>query len=144
MIVNNRNKKRLIGGLIGAAGGFAYFGWTVIVTGGGHSNFIWLLMFVFLEFFGLYFVLMGVLSADLDKENIRRIFGILILLNVVLSIVFIFLWANNSLNVLGLNDPGDFSRTDKLWLWICTPVHFLPAIICTLLLIKTRKSNNTE
>ena len=57
--------KRIIAGAIGLLFAVVYGLWTMMLTGGGHGNFIWCLLFLFVEFVGLYFPLMAILAVDL-------------------------------------------------------------------------------
>lgn len=71
--------KRLIGLLIGLIVGAIYVLFAALMTGGGHGNFIWILMF-FPPMLGfLVFPIIGFLAVDL-KARIYRIIFVLVML----------------------------------------------------------------
>lgn len=129
-------RKRIIGGLIGGAFAAVYGYFTVLTTGGGHGNLAWFLMFVFAEFFGLYFVVMGALAMDLRTFFQKVLFGSLLGYGFIVSILMIGMWTG------GYNSgwTDDFS---KLWannrglVVLCGIVHFLPLIIFVFVLLKS-------
>ena len=90
--MTTRTKKNLLAGIAGLIYAFFYGLWTASITGGGHINFIWLMMFVFIEFFGLYFPLMTVLSFNLRLMVPRIIFGSLIFFNLIAITLMIYGW----------------------------------------------------
>lgn len=57
--------KRLIWAAIGFGYAVVYGFWTMLVTGGGHGNFLWLFLFLSAYFFGGIFPAMGFILADL-------------------------------------------------------------------------------
>ncbi len=56
MISGSKSRKRLIAGTVGVAYAVLYGFWTLLLTGGGHVNFIWFFLFFSVEFCGLYFL----------------------------------------------------------------------------------------
>lgn len=105
----------------------------MFVTGGGHGNFIWFMLFLFVDLFGLYFPLMAILAVDLTSYLAKVVFGTLIGFNLVASTILIIGWISES----GANGPSDFARTvqhvgigDVIF---CAGVHFLPTIIFSFL-----------
>jgi len=100
-----------------------------MVTGGGHGNVIWLYLFVIVEFVGLYFPLMAILSVDLRPTAVMIVSGALWIFNVVASIAIIIAW------ILGITGESldDFGKTleamGPLSLAVCVIVHFLPTAI---------------
>lgn len=131
--------KRLVAGAIGLGYACMYGFWTVLSTGGGHVNFIWLGMFVFVEFFGLYFPLMAALAVDLRSMMSKVIFGSLILFNVVASSVMIVGWITEKEVVR--QGQTDFERTIYVngygSFFLELGVHFLPTIVGTAWLIRS-------
>lgn len=132
--------KRVIAGGIGLLFAVIYGFWTMLLTGGGHGNFVWFMMFMTVEYFGLYFPLMSVLAVDLRSKLIKIVFGSLIGFNLIASSIFLLFW------VIGVPigkavDKDDFSKMLKLngieWILICSAAHFLPTIIFLFLLMKS-------
>lgn len=110
----------------------------MLLTGGGHGNFIWFMMFLLIEFFGLYFPLMAVLSIDLRSLLIKIIFGSLIGFNLIASSIMIYGWITE----VGENGkPSDFSKMVQVSgiesIVICAAAHFLPTVIFAFLLIRS-------
>ncbi|MBA3769206.1 MAG: hypothetical protein H0X08_01655 [Blastocatellia bacterium] len=118
-------KKRILAAVVGTAYALVYGFWTMLVTGGGHGNFIWIMMFIIFGAFGLYFPLMAVLSADLRSFNTQVVFGSLLLFNLFGAVLLIALW------ILGITGErlDDFSKTWRaapITLITCAIVHFVP------------------
>ena len=129
--------RRLIAGVGGVLYALVYGFWTVIATGGGHVNFIWLWLFLTVCFFGLYFPLMAVMAVDLRSRLIKLIFGSLIVFYLLASMVMILGWVNEQ----ATDRPSDFARAIRAngteGILLCTALHFLPTIIFTFFLIKS-------
>jgi len=71
--------RRLIGSIIGLVFGAAYGFFATLMTGGGHGNFLWIMMF-FPTIFGLLvFPVIGFIAADL-KPKIYKVFFVLVML----------------------------------------------------------------
>jgi hypothetical protein len=138
--------KRVIAGLIGVAFAICYGFWTMLATGGGHVNFIWLLLFIFVEFFGLYFPIMAILSVNLRPLITKVVFGSLVGFNLFASVLMIVDWIGDR-----SEEVTDFARTLRSngyeTVVICGAIHFLPTIVFAALLIRsiirgTRESEN--
>lgn len=131
--------KKLIAALVGLIYAVVYGFWTMSITGGGHGNFIWLGLFVFIEFFGLYFPLMIVLAFDLRSQLRKIIFGSLIAFNLVASTVMILGWATET-ETAG-ERPSDFAKMIQIngigFVIFCALAHFLPTIIFAFLLTRS-------
>lgn len=132
---DSKTWKRLSAGIAGLLYAGLYGFWTMLATGGGHVNFIWLFLFLFAEFFGLYFPLMAVLAVDLRRRFTQIIFGGLIAFNLIVSSVLIYGWITEP----GSDRPSDFSRTVRAngygGVIVYAAVHFLPTIIFAVFLI---------
>lgn len=76
-------KNRLIGLCIGLVYALVYGLFTMFITGGGHGNFLWLLLFVFSYFFGLFFPISGFLIVDLQPIWAKAVLGMLLVLHIV-------------------------------------------------------------
>ncbi len=129
-------RKRIIGGLIGGAFAAIYGFFTILTTGGGHGNLVWFLMFVIAEFFGLYFVVMGALAADLKTFFQKVLFASLLAYGFLVSILMIGMWIGG-----GNSDwTNDFSKvwTSNYGLVLFTGVvHFFPLMIFTFILVRS-------
>lgn len=131
-------KKRPIAAAIGIVYAFIYGFWTMLLTGGGHGNFIWLGLFLFVEVFGLYFPLMSALAVDLRPWFAKIVFGSMIGFNLIASTIMILGWVNEP----GVGErPSDFSRNvqvsgiESVVLWAF--IHFLPTFIFAFLLTRS-------
>lgn len=129
-------RRRLIAGAIGVVYAIIYGFWTIMATGGGHGNIIWLLLFIFTEFCGLYFPVMAVLAVDLRGSIPKIIFGTLLALNLTASSLLIADWVTE--------DParqGDFSRLIERGhielILFSAAVHFLPTLVFAFLLVRS-------
>lgn len=128
--------KRIIRGAIGVLYAVVYGFWTMLATGGCHANFVWLFLFAFVEFFGLYFPIMAVLAVDLRSRTAKIVFGSLIVFNLAASFALIGSWVSGASG----NSLDDFSKTWKLVgpapILFRTVAHFLPTIFFAFQLIK--------
>ena len=106
-----------------------------MLTGGGHGNFIWCLLFLFVEFVGLYFPLMAILAVDLRSFLAKMLFSSLICFNLIVSLIMIVGWMTES----GAG-PSDFQKMWQMgagWVVFAAFAHFLPTIIFLFLLIRS-------
>ena len=135
--MTSRGTRRLIAGVGGVLYAVVYGFWTMIATGGGHVNFIWLFLFILVDFFGLYFPFMTLFAVDLRSKLKKIIFGSLIGFNLIASSIMIFGWVNEPTT----DRPSDFSRAIRAngteGILLCAALHFLPTIIFTFFLIKS-------
>ena len=142
MIPSSTSRKRFLAGTSGVAYAILYGFWTLLLTGGGHVNFIWFLLFFFVEFCGLYFPLMAVLAVDLRKSGFlqKTIFGSLIGFNLVVSVVMIADWVTAE----GTDRPSDFERTVNANSYgevvMFGLIHFLPTLVFSVFLLRAIKN----
>lgn len=131
--------KRILAGAIGLLFAVVYGFWTMLITGGGHGNFVWFVMFMTVDYFGLYFPLMSVMAVDLRPKLIKIVFGSLIGFNLIASSIFLLCWVIGI--PVGAAEKNDFSEMLRIngigWILICAAAHFLPTIIFSFLLIKS-------
>jgi hypothetical protein len=130
--------KRLIAGFVGLVYAVIYGFWTMLLTGGGHGNFIWFMMFLLIEFFGLYFPLMAAMAANLRSVAARTVFGAFIAFNLITSSVMIYGWVTEA----GENGkPSDFSKMVQISgiesILFFAGVHFLPTFVFLFFLIRS-------
>lgn len=128
--------KQIIAGAIGLLFAFVYGLWTMMLTGGGHGNFIWFILFLTAGLLGLYYPLMAVLAVDLRSLIAKVIFGSLIGFNLVVSLFHIIKWITEAAD----GRPTDFQKMWKMgafWVVFSVFAHFLPTIIFLFLLIKS-------
>jgi len=113
--------------------------WTMLATGGGHGNFIWFLLFLFVEFVGLYFPLMCVLAVNLKSFFVKVIFGSLIGFNLIASTIMVLGWILDT--EPGRNGTTDFERMMNIngvgWIIFSIAAHFLPTLIFAFLLVRS-------
>src|SRR5687767_4159182 len=118
----SKTTKRVLAGVIGLVYAVVYGFWTMMVTGGGHGNLIWFLMFIFVYLFGVYFPFMNILAVDLSSRFVRIIYGGLILATICASLVLIYGW---------ISDPeSTYFDFQKMWenyqgtVLTCAVMHF--------------------
>lgn len=132
--------KRIIAGVIGLFFAVVYGFWTMLITGGGHGNFVWFMMFMTIEYFGLYFPLMSVMAVDLRSKLIKIVFGSLIGFNLIASFIFLLCWVSG-IPIGKAVEKNDFSEMLRIngvgWILVCAIAHFLPTIIFLFLLVKS-------
>jgi hypothetical protein len=140
MISDSRFRKRLIAGIIGIGFAVLYGFWTLLLTGGGHVNFVWFWLFLTVEFCGLYFPLMAVLAVDLRGIFLKAIYGSLIGFNLIVSIVMIADWVTEE----GTDRASNFERTVNVNGFSSVLMfgffHFLPTIVFSIFLLRVIKS----
>ena len=133
-----KSKRTLIAGLVGFAYIFIYGSFAAFETGGGHGNFVWIMLFIFVNCFGLYFPIMAMLGVNLRSYSVRMIFSCLLAANLVASIVMIAGWITET---SGDGMPTDFERSYNVvgasGLIICGVIHFLPSVLFLVLLIRS-------
>jgi len=121
--------KRFIAGAVGLLYAVVYGFWTLIATGGGHVNFIWIFLFVSVGFLGLYYPVMAVMTVDLRSRVIRLIFGCLIGFYLLASTIMIVGWMKEP----ATDRASDYSRALQAngipGILFCAFFHFLPTII---------------
>lgn len=125
-------KKRLIFAAIGLAYALVYGFWTMFITGGGHGNFIWIVLFLLGYIFGLTFPAMGFLLADL-RPRWAKISGL------ILSVAVTGLTLRQLL-VLGEKGTQDliesWNRSATAFV-IMAAIHIFPLIVFTSLVIRS-------
>jgi|GEM_PF-6269227 len=124
--MSSQSVKQVIAGGIGLIYAVVYGLWTIMATGGGHGNFIWFMLFLYVDLGGFYFPAMAVLMVSLYDRSTLKVFGILGLLNLVGSIVLIAAW------MLGGWSTSSFDRQHPMsasQLIFCGFLHFLPTVI---------------
>lgn len=131
--------KRIIAGVIGLFFAVVYGFWTMLATGGGHGNFLSLMLFIFVEFFGLYFPLMAILAVNLRTFIVKVIFGSLIAFNLIFSCIMIIGWITDT--EIARNSLTDFDMVIQsngtFWVVFMIGAHFFPTLIFAFLLLKS-------
>jgi hypothetical protein len=131
--------KRIIAGAIGLLFAVVYGFWTMLITGGGHGNFVWFMMFMTVEYFGLYFPVMSVMAVDLRSKLTKIVFGSLIGFNLFASSILLLCWVIGIPvgKAVEMNDFSEMLRINGIgWILVCAAAHFLPTIIFLVLLVK--------
>lgn len=125
-------KKRLVYAVIGLAYAVIYGFWTMLITGGGHGNFLWFMLFLSSYLFGLYFPAIGFLGADLRPLWAQAT-------GVALSIVTFGLTV---IQLLGLGTEGmedvvkSWNRSELFFLF-ASVIHLLPSVVFLALVIRS-------
>ncbi len=130
-------KKTILAGLLGLAYISIYGFFTMFETGGGHGNFVWLMLLIFVNCFGLYFPLMAMIAVNLRSWTARIIYGCLLAANVIASIIMILAWISETSST----GPTDFERTMNAGgineIIFSTAIHFLPSLVFFILLLRS-------
>lgn len=131
--------RQVIAGAVGLVYAVIYGFWTMLATGGGHGNFVWIGLFLFVEFFGLYFPLMCVLAVNLRSFFIKILFGSLIAFNLIASTIMILGWMTETEPLKnGMTDFQRMMEGSGIWsLILCAAAHFLPTIVFAFLLVRS-------
>ncbi len=82
-------KRRVAGAAVGLVYGIFYGFWTMLLTGGGHGNFSWFLLFFTAQFFGLFFPLVGLFAADLRPFWAQNGFWIVMSASLMITLIMI-------------------------------------------------------
>jgi|SRR5690606_16560918 len=110
----------------------------MLAIGGGHGNFLWIMLFIFVNCFGLYYPIMAMMAVNLRSYAIRMLFGCLLAANVIASMVMIVGWITETSSD-GM--PTDFEHTYRVvgasGLIFSGVVHFLPSILFVVLLVRS-------
>ena len=128
--------KRVIGGLVGLGYAICYGFWTMLLTGGGHGNFIWMILFFTAYLLGLFFPIMGALAVDLRPIIATAAFGTLLIVSLTIHVIMIAPILSGS--------PGDMSSDlQKTWarggsmVIFSAILHFLPIAVLSLILVRS-------
>jgi hypothetical protein len=128
--------KRVIGGVAGLGYAICYGFWTMLLTGGGHGNFIWMILFFTAYFFGLFFPVMGALVVDLRSVIAKAVFGTFLFVSLLINVIMI--------TPILLGSPGDtttdFEKSlarDTAMVIFSAIVHFLPLAVLSLFLVRS-------
>jgi hypothetical protein len=125
-------KKRLLYAAIGFAYAIVYGFWTMMITGGGHGNFLWFMLFLSSYLRGLYFPAIGFVGADLRPLWAQAT-------GIALSIVAFGLAV---IQLLSLGDEGiedvvkSWDRSPLLFV-IASVIHLAPAVVFFALVIRS-------
>jgi hypothetical protein len=133
----SKTTKQVIAGGVGILFAFIYGLWTLMATGGGHGNFVWLWLFIAVDFIGLYFPIMTVMAVDLRRTVTKFIFAALIVFNVIASLIIINGWMTEPAAATGkLTDYQKQTRFGIEGILFCIAFHFLPTLVFAIVLIK--------
>lgn len=128
--------KRVIGGLLGLGYAIGYGFWTMLLTGGGHGNFIWMILFFTAYLFGLFFPIMGALAVDLRPIVIKSAFGTLLFVSVLIHVLIIAPALSGGPGDLTADLQKSWARGPLMVIFSAT-VHFLPIAILSLVLVRS-------
>lgn len=116
--------------------------WTMLITGGGHGNYVWFLLFCYVSLLGLYFPLMGALYADLKLKSARRVFLTLLFFHFAASSILLIGW------VVGVADEffyDGLAQTVELMgatsLALFATLHYMPSLVLAALYLRSNRYN---
>lgn len=140
--------KRAIAAFAGLVYAVIYGFWTILQTGGGHGNFIWMILFFAAYFFGLFFPIMGALVVDLRSIIAKATFGSLIFISLLIHLIIIIPILSGSAGA----STTDFQKTwarDPSGTVVGAIIHLLPLFGFLLFLAKSiffvkKKPENDE
>ncbi|HQZ94789.1 MAG TPA: hypothetical protein PK108_14850 [Pyrinomonadaceae bacterium] len=125
--------KRVIGAVVGLIYAVLYGFWTMLITGGGHGNFLWFMLFAIAEFLGLFFPVVGFLVVDLHPKWAKIIFGGVLIASVFLTAYLI-------LGGLGEDGTADLIKSwnrDQFGFIFFSVIHIAPFVGLTLVFLKS-------
>lgn len=134
-------KKRFVAAAIGLIYAILYGVFTLMITGGGHGNFIWFTLFLGTYFVGIFFPVAGFLVVDLHAKWAR--ISIVVLLS--LHLIALSFWVTKS---FGPEEwpylLKDWNRSQLSFIFFAV-LHFLPVIfVITFVIIKLRLAGSLE
>lgn len=135
-------KKRLIFAAIGFAYAFVYGFWTFFITGGGHGNFIWLMLFYFAYLAGLFFPIAGFVLADLRPLWAKSTGIAVLIVNFVLTVLHFATMGEEGSE--DLTKSWDRSSTGFM---VASVIHVFPAVLLLALICRAfliERSEATE
>jgi hypothetical protein len=136
MISESNVRKRIIAAAVGIVYAIVYGFWTLLGTGGGHGNFIWLMLVIFPGLLGIYYPLMAVLAVDLRPFAAKVVFGSLLGLNTITSIMLIAGWIGGSES----EGRSDFEKTVNAigfgGIVFSAVFHFVPTLFFLIILLR--------
>jgi hypothetical protein len=117
--------RRVVGFLSGLVYALGYGFFTMLVTGGGHGNFLWLMAFLVTFFGGIFFPVAGFLVADLRQVWARTALTVVLFLN-LFATIFLFV---GFLDEDGWQDISEsWGRSAFLFVFMSI-AHILPVAI---------------
>lgn len=128
--------KRVIGGVLGLGYAIGYGFWTMLLTGGGHGNFIWMILFFTAYLFGLFFPIMGALTVDLRPIAAKAAFGTLLFVSVLLHILIIAPALSGGPGDIAADLQKSWARGPAMVIFSAI-VHFLPIVALSLILVRS-------
>lgn len=124
---------RILGFVIGVAYGLGLAIFTMLLTGGGHGNFLWPTMFFNTTFFGLIYPILGVFVFGLRSAAEKFIVGFILAVHFIFFTLFVFAELTNPSS--GPRDTINFT-VDPFASLIIVSLFVWPQLLCVFLLIR--------
>lgn len=125
--------KRWIGVGVGLAYAICYGFWTMMLTGGGHGNFLWFMLFLLAEVLGIFFPVLGFVVVDLRPIWAKITLGLLLALSLGTTAYLVA----GGLGQDGMDDIlKSWNQTPFLFIF-ATTIHFAPFVVSITLLLKS-------
>lgn len=137
-------KKRLIFAAVGFAYAFIYGFWTMFITGGGHGNFLWLMLFFFGYIAGLFFPIAGFIIADLRPLSAKSAGIAILAVNLFLTVLHFA-----TLGEEGTKDLAESWDRSSAGFMVASVIHVFPAVlllalVCRAFLLEEQVSEATD
>lgn len=130
---------------IGFTYAIAYGFWTMLVTGGGHGNFVWFKLFLYSGFLGLFFPVMGALITDVADKRARVVYLSLLSYYLMSSTGLLIAWTAGWINELFYEGFAETVETVGPGILIfCAFLHYLPAAILAVIFRSETQSHSVE
>ena len=126
--------KRFLGAVVGVVYAVLYGFWTLLETGGGHGNLIWVVLFCTSYFYGTFFPIAGLIAADLKPRWARLSLGVLIAIHLVATTVVLIAAFRTDLVTADLQKMWEFYRGSLV---LSASIHLLPIVVLASILLTT-------
>lgn len=125
-------KKRLIFAAIGFVYAFVYGFWAMFITGGGHGNFLWLMLFFSAYLAGLFFPIAGFIVADLRPLWAKSTGIAVLVVNLLLTVLHFA-----TLGEEGSKDLAESWDRSSTGFMVASVIHFFPAVLLLALIFRS-------
>lgn len=133
-----RRSRTVIAALVGLAYAVLVGFLSMMATGGGHGNFGWFLIFVFVDFLGFFYPVMAALAFNLRSFFSKVVFGSLLLFNLIATLVLVFGWMFE----VSEGKPTDFEKTwgrDPIGVCFSASMQFMPILVLSFFIVREIK-----
>lgn len=129
---------------IGLVFAFVYGFWTMFITGGGHGNFLWLMLFFFAYIAGLFFPIAGFIVADLRPLWAKSTGLAILAVNLFLTVLHFATMGEE-----GTKDLAESWDRSSTGFMVAAAIHVFPAallfgLVCRSFLLEEQVSETID